>query len=449
MSFKDKVKGWLYPPPDPQPGVTHFRGDGELEGIRMHLRIEPEGHAVLIVNAAKIIHLNPTAAEMAQMILEKLDTDAAVKRLNRRYKAPKAQLRKDYLDLREKIMLLAGRDDICPVTYLDLDRIEPFSSRASVPHRMDLALTYQCNNNCGHCYVDRPRDLPSLPREKWIEVIEKTWKLGIPQLIFTGGEATLHENLVDFIAHAEELGQVTGLITNGRKLSDEAFLGKLIDAGLDHVQVTMESHDPAIHDAMVGVQGAHAETEQGIRNAVASGTYLLTNTTLSRKNFDVIEKTLDYLAGLGVRNMAMNGFIHAGKGAAHPDAIEEADLPEILERVRDGAMQREMSFLWYTPTQYCTCNPIDLGLGIKQCTAGRYNMCIEPNGSVIPCQSYFETMGDFLADDWPSIWNKPELVELREHTWVDEKCETCHDLEVCGGGCPLYRRLTDMKDKPN
>ena len=341
-----------------------------------------------------------------------------------------------------QIFALAKSDDVCPITYMDVGRIEPFETHLSAPHRMDLALTYQCNNQCGHCYIDRPRDAPSLPREKWLRVIDKTWDLGIPQLIFTGGEATLHDDLALLIAKAEELGQVTGLITNGRKLADAAYLDKLIRAGLDHVQITLESHDPAIHDAMVCVPGAHAETVQGIRDVVASGTYLLTNTTLSRKNTATIEPTLDFLAGLGVRNMAMNGFIHAGKGAGNPDAIPESELPDVLDRVRDGAQARGISFLWYTPTQYCTCNPIDLGVGVKQCTAGRYNMCIEPDGAVIPCQSYFEALGNFLDDDWKKIWHDPRLVGLREHTWVDEKCAACHDLQVCGGGCPLYRKLT-------
>lgn len=443
MTWWDSFKGWMLPPPDARPGITHYRGAGDRDGIRLHLRIEDDGRGVLIVNAAKILHLNATAAEMARMVLDDVPDAKAISLLNRRYKAAKDTLRRDYLDLKDKIKLLASRDDICPVTYLGLDRVEPFSSRSSVPHRMDLALTYECNNDCGHCYVDRDKDTPSLPTEKWLAVIDKTWELGIPQLIFTGGEATLHPDLARLIQRAEELGQVTGLITNGRKLADAAYLETLLNAGLDHVQVTLESGDAAIHDAMVGAAGAHAQTVQAVRNIVASGTYLLTNTTLSRKNADQPEAILDFLHELGVRNFAMNGFIHAGKGAAHPDAIDEARLPDVLERVRDHAATREMSFLWYTPTQYCTCNPIDLGLGIKQCTAGRYNMCIEPNGQVIPCQSYFEALGHFLDDPWPRIWNDPRLVDLREHTWVDEKCEDCHDLEVCGGGCPLYRRLHD------
>lgn len=443
MTYWEKIKGWLMPPPDPPAGVTHYRGEGEAAGIRLHLRIEPGGHGVLIVNASKILHLNPTAAEMARLILGKTSDTEAVRLLNRRYRAPRGVLRDDYLALKEKIDLLATRNDICPVTYLDLERVEPFSTRTGVPHRMDLALTYDCNNRCGHCYVPDDRRAAPLDFPKWLAVIDKTWTLGIPQIIFTGGEATLHPQLAELIQKAEELGQVTGLITNGRRLADAAYFDSLRGAGLDHVQITLESHDPAIHDAMVGAPGAHAETVQGLKHVAASGLYLLTNTTLSRRNRETVGQTIAFLADLGVKNFAMNGFIHAGKGAGHPEALSEAELPEVLDNVRRAALERDMTFLWYTPTQYCTCNPIDLGLGVKQCTAGRYNMCIEPDGSVIPCQSYFESMGRFLDDDWQTIWNKPALVELREHTWVDETCENCHELEVCGGGCPLYRRLHD------
>ena len=65
------------------------------------------------------------------------------------------------------------------------------------------------------------------------------------------------------IAYAESLGVITGLNTNGRKLADPAFVQSLVDAGLDHVQITLESHDPAIHDLMVASKGAWEETVAG------------------------------------------------------------------------------------------------------------------------------------------------------------------------------------------
>ena len=98
-----------------------------------------------------------------------------------------------------------------------------------------------------------------------------------------------------------------------------------------------------------------------------------------------------------------------------------------------------MEFIWYTPTQYCVVNPLELELGIKSCSACRISMCIEPNGDVIPCQSYFESLGNILRDDWNQIWNHPTCIELRERKYVSDECRECPQLPECGGGCPLYQ----------
>jgi radical SAM protein with 4Fe4S-binding SPASM domain len=164
----------------------------------------------------------------------------------------------------------------------------------------------------------------------------------------------------------------------------------------------------------------------------------VTNSTLSLKNAADFEQTLEFLHGLGVRNFACNGFIHSGEAVGNDDGIEEKALPAILEKIRDKAEALEMNFIWYTPTQYCNCNPVELELGMRRCTAGTSNMCIEPNGDVLPCQSYYETLGNILTDDWPKIWNHETLVGIRNRTWLDPKCDGCDDLQMCGGGCPLY-----------
>ena len=65
-------------------------------------------------------------------------------------------------------------------------------------------------------------------------------------------------------------------------------------------------------------------------------------------------------------------------------------------------------------------------------------MCIEPNGDVIPCQSYYSSLGNILRDDWESIWNHPTAVSIRNRDWVPEECRSCAELALCGGGCPLY-----------
>jgi len=275
--------------------------------------------------------------------------------------------------------------------------------------------------------------------QEWKRVIDKVWALRIPHIVFTGGEPTLFTALPELIAYAEEKGLVTGLNTNGRKLSNREYLNSLVTAGLDHVQITFESHDPGIHDTMVAAQGAWQETVQGIKNVVDTSLYLMTNTTLLSHNSATMEASLHYLAKLGVPTIGLNALIYAGKGQEVGTGLQEKDLPVLLEKAREITQSYGQRLIWYTPTQYCHFNPIQLDLGVKGCTAALYNMCIEPNGDVIPCQSYYQSLGNILTSNWDEIWEHPLALQLRNRTNIPEGCKTCDFLPECGGGCPLAR----------
>jgi radical SAM protein with 4Fe4S-binding SPASM domain len=88
-----------------------------------------------------------------------------------------------------------------------------------------------------------------------------------------------------------------------------------------------------------------------------------------------------------------------------------------------------------------------MDLGVKACTAALYNMCVEPDGAVIPCQSYYEPLGNILEDPWERIWNHDLALALRERKYVPDKCHECPELTICGGGCPLYLQHQTAEEK--
>jgi radical SAM protein with 4Fe4S-binding SPASM domain len=420
-------------------GIYSARIDEPEGNYRLHLRVEEGGRGVLVINASRILHMNQTATEYAKMIVDGLDVDEATRLMRSRYRVKLDTARRDFQKIQDTIHALSRTDLVCPVSYLDVQMIEPDSVSPSAPYRMDIALTYDCENKCAHCYVESKERGEPLTFEQWKEVLDKLWAASIPHVCFTGGEPTMYDDLEGLIEYAEDIGIVTGLITNGRRLADESYTRRLIDAGLDHVQITLESHDENVHDEMVGCPGAWKETVEGIRNAVKLPLYTMTNTTLLDKNVRDIEKTVEFLASLHVDAFACNGLIYSGKGREHGGGITEEELPAILRRVMDATSRHSLRFIWYTPTRYCTFNPVSAGLGIKQCSAAKLNMCIEPDGTVLPCQSYFKSAGNILTDSFDSIWNSETSRALRDREWLDEKCRKCEDLKLCGGGCPLYR----------
>jgi len=421
----------------PGPGLHKYDYQEGGERARVHLRIDPDGSGILLVNASRVVHLNPTAALMTYLSLEKKSLNEAIRQTRRVYRVSKYQAGLDYLQIHEKLTELIRPDGPCPVCDLDLEVCPPFSAQPSAPYRMDLAITYRCNNDCSHCYNARPRNFPEIPTDIWKRIIDRVWEAGIPHVVFTGGEPTLRADLPELVAYAQSKGQVSGLNTNARRLSDPLFVQKLVDAGLDHVQVTLESHDEAIHDRMVKRVGAWKQTVAGLRNVLDTPLYMMTNTTLLQENSPHLAETLDFLAKLGVPTVGLNALIYSGRGATVGTGLPETALPPLLDIAREKTDLAGQRLIWYTPTQYCHFDPMQLELGVKACTAALYNMCIEPDGSVIPCQSFYEPLGNLLEKPWDTIWNHPLAVHLRERRYVPAKCQGCALLMECGGGCPL------------
>jgi radical SAM protein with 4Fe4S-binding SPASM domain len=426
--------------PKPRKALHHLRiEDGEYQGLRLHLRFEKDGTGVLVINASRVLFLNRTAAEFVHSFIRRESEEEAVRTIRRRYRIDAETARKDYRDTLFVVNTFAKTPDVCPVSYLGVEKVEPFQKELSAPYRMDLAITYRCNNKCLHCYAGGPRETKELTTKEWSSVINKLYELGIPQVVFTGGEPTLRDDLPELIAQTQKTGLVSGLVTNGRKLKDEAYFKSLVEAGLDHVQITLESHDPKVHDRITGVKGSWNETVQGLKNAIASPIYTISNTTLNQYNVKDIIKTIDFIYSLGLRQFACNSLIYSGKApeVAKDFALDEASLEPILTQIRDHARELGIEFIWYTPTEYCVLNPLQLELGIKSCSACRISMCIEPDGTVIPCQSYFVPLGNIIKDEWKKIWQNPLCLKLRARKYAPEKCYDCPSLNVCGGGCPL------------
>lgn len=420
-----------------KPGLYHFDYLERGERSRVHLRIDADRSGLLIVNASRVMHLNPTAAVMAFLLLQKTPQEAAIKSLAGSYNASKAQIIDDYTHIANQLSELVKPDGACPIHELDLEITAPFTTRPSAPYRMDLALTYRCNNDCAHCYNARPRSYPELSTKKWCRALDTLWDIGIPHVVFTGGEPTLRDDLPELIARAEHNGQITGINTNGRRLSNRDYVDSLVEAGLDHVQITLESSEPDVHDRMVNLRGAWKQTVAGIRNVLETPLYVMTNTTMLSTNRDTLEDTMQFLADLGVPTVGLNALIYSGRGKTVATGLEESELTPLLSHAQEFTAAKNQRLIWYTPTQYCNFDPMQLELGVKGCTAALYNMCIEPNGDVIPCQSYYQPVGNILTSHWGNIWNHDLSVSLRERRSIPEKCNDCVLLSECGGGCPL------------
>ena len=412
----------------------------KINDTRLHLREEKDGTGLLVINASHVLYLDRVGTDFVKHYLRYSQKkplvgsvrDNVVLRMMARYKVGRKRAGEDYDRLMNAIWgVVAG--NTCPFTTLDIKVRVPGYGELKAPLRIDLALTYRCNNNCGHCYAGGPRETKELTTAEWKAIIAKAHKFEVPNIVFTGGEALLRDDLEQLVAHAEKLGIVTGLITNGRLLTKER-VASLKQAGLDYVQITLESPDPKVHDAMCRTR-AFDETVAGIRNAV-NELYTTTNTTITPANKDTALDLVPFLHRLGVKRFGMNAIIRAGRGV-EAEGVTYDELKALLPRVIDAACRLGMEFIWYTPTKYHKLNPVEMGLGVKACSAARITLAVEPDGSIIPCQSYFKPIGNALTDELPKVWEADLAKHLRGHKYANERCFSCIQFPMCGGGCPL------------
>jgi radical SAM protein with 4Fe4S-binding SPASM domain len=429
-------------------GVQHVT----IGGMRIHMRRDQVSNMVWI-NGVHLLFLNNVAADFTQALIkaawessknqavfsQESVERAVVTEMHRKYSdASEATLREDFNRVFGTFLEVAKGS--CPVEDLGLKFKEIDPTNWSAPARMDLALTYRCNNNCFFCYTGGPQQKAELTTKQWKKIIDRLWDIGVPQLVFTGGEPTIREDLAELVNYSQKF--VTGLVTNGRRL--DLLAEDLKKASLDYVQVSLESSFATTHDKMVGANGAWNETVAGIIKALSLNMEVVTNTTLTRDNIGEFLGTLQFGRTLGLKNMACNGLICSGRGhrARKADGIDAAEMKEVLQRAQEKAYALGINLQWYSPTCYNDLNPMELGLGVKSCSAAQFNMTVEPDGMVIPCQSWIhEKVGNILTESWVSIWSDPISVALRsrKHAQEDEKCRQCQHLSTCGGGCPLER----------
>ncbi|MBE3067939.1 MAG: hypothetical protein IMZ73_11025, partial [Chloroflexi bacterium] len=230
----------------PLPAETHTFQSGPGEpAYRLHLRLLKDGSGLLIVNAATVLHLNATAAEFAYHMMKGTSPEGTARQVAKRYRISQAEAHKDYMDFRDRVQTLIHTPDLDPTTFLDFERVAPHSQDLTAPLRLDCALTYRLPSSADASLAPTKRVDRELTTGEWQTILDKAWAVGIPHITFTGGEPTLREDLPALIAHAEKIGQVTGLLSDGLKLADKEYLHTLLQTGLDHLLFILDPENKA------------------------------------------------------------------------------------------------------------------------------------------------------------------------------------------------------------
>jgi organic radical activating enzyme len=358
-------------------GLYHLQADEKP--MRVHLRLRKDGTGLLILNASTILQLNTTAAEYAYHYIKGTSPEQAAKEIAARYRIPTSQAQEDYTDFVDRIRILVESPDLDPVSFLDFERVAPHSADLSAPLRLDCALTYRVPAGTQPDVAPTKRVDRELTTDEWRAILDKAWQAGIPHVTFTGGEPTLREDLPDLIAHAEKLGMVCGLLTDGAALADKTYLEKLLQTGLDHILLTLHPEDESVWKSIVFI--------------VDADIFLTVHLTVNEATARDGVKTVERLAKSGVGNLSLS--------TSDPKFIDN------MRVIENKASALNLSLHWDLPVPYSDANSVTMEIEDDEVPAGagRAWLYVEPDGDVLPAQGEADkVMGNLLKDPWEKIY---------------------------------------------
>ncbi|MCD4699074.1 MAG: radical SAM protein [Phycisphaerae bacterium] len=320
-------------------------------------------------------------------------------------------------------------------------------------------LTNRCNLRCKHCYQNSDKETmdDELTLDEKLTVVDRMGDAYMPMLALSGGEPTMSGDLLPVLRRASHYKMHTTIATNGTTMT-EKLAGELVEAGLRYVEISLDSTDPARHDAFRGVPGMWERSVRGAKIVVATeGLRLGIAMCVHRGNYSEVRDMIEFAISIGAGCFAHFNFIPVGRGLKMVSGdITPTQREELLGLLNEYMQAGKIGVISTAPQlgRLClsgapiesgkiACSHAGSGSGTKArvvakylggCGAGRTYICIEPNGDVTPCVYLpHRVMGNLRDAGIVKIFRGGYYDLLNDRTERVHHCRTCDFADYCGG----------------
>lgn len=304
------------------------------------------------------------------------------------------------------------------------------------PYTLIAELTYRCPLRCPYCSNPLALGGGELETADWRRVLEQAEALGVVQVHFTGGEPLARRDLEALIARARDLELYSNLVTSGVPLTRER-LARLAGAGLDHVQVSVQSARAERADVIAGY-AAHAHKIEVMRWVTELGLPLTMNVVLHRENLDEIDELVALAEDVGASRLELANTQYVSWALENRDAL----LPTAAQLAAAAAAAEAHKARLRGKVDVLFVKPDYFGRAPKACMDGwaRRFVHVTPDGRVLPCHAAtsIPTLRFDRVTERPlgDIWRSSEaLVAFRGEGWMQEPCKSCDRRAIDFGGC--------------
>ncbi len=190
-----------------------------------------------------------------------------------------------------------------------------------------LKITRQCNNRCRFCCDRTFQDGHIFPKSEAVALLEEGRRRGLRNVVFSGGEPTVHPDFMELVATAGRLGyERISVITNGRFFAYESACRRAVKSGLTTAVITLLSDEAEVHDFLCGVPGAFAQSVTAVRNFAALDQRLASVViTVTRPVVAQLPRIVRFLHGLSVGGAALHAVAPLPWVEADPEVFFEPE----------------------------------------------------------------------------------------------------------------------------
>ncbi len=307
----------------------------------------------------------------------------------------------------------------------------PMAMLAEITHRCPLACPY-CSNP-----VQLTQAQAELTAEEWTRVFHEAAGLGVLQVHISGGEPGVRRDLDRIVAGAREAGLYVNLITSGIGITRER-LERLDQAGVDHVQLSLQGIRPDMADRISGLPGSWDRKMAFAQWVTEIGFPLTINAVVHRQNMDRLPDMVALAEELGARRIEVatvqfHGWADLNRAALMPSREQAAFARRVVDEAR--LRLRGRMVIDYVPADHHAIYP-------KACMGGwgSTGLNVTPDGTVLPCHAAATIPGmefDNVRDHGlERIWHLSAAFNaFRGTDWMPEPCRSCERKTVDFGGC--------------
>lgn len=306
------------------------------------------------------------------------------------------------------------------------------------PLALIAEITHRCPLHCVYC--SNPLELAEVASElstaDWLRVFEQAGKLGMLHAHFTGGEPLARLDLPELVGGARRAGLYTNLITSGIGLS-ESRLHTLVDAGLDHIQISFQDSRENSANWIAGAK-SHTHKIELARSVHRYKLAFTVNLVVHRQNIDHLDEMIAFLEQLAPDRMEIAHTQYYGWALKNRAALipTRAQLEKAVEVVASAEkrLAGRIRIDSVVPDYYARYPKACMG------GWGRQLMLINPSGKALPCHAAevipglaFENVREKSLE---IIWQESDSFRrFRGEEWMPEPCRSCDRRTEDFGGC--------------